>query len=91
MGAGFVPVSNRVSSVVLNVPGGGLSNVVVSKNLHDLIGLLLVAQAPRRTWSAPTSQNAHGVTAAAAGARSDHREPDVIAHRHARLCRLEFA
>jgi hypothetical protein len=26
--------------VVLNVPGGGLSNVVVSKNLHDLIGLL---------------------------------------------------
>lgn len=44
MGAGFVPVSNRVSSVVLNVPGGGLSNVVMSRNLHDLIGLLIVGQ-----------------------------------------------
>jgi hypothetical protein len=44
MGGGFVPVANRVSSAVLNVPGGGLSNVVMSRNLQDLIGLLIVAQ-----------------------------------------------
>lgn len=44
MGGGFVPVANRVSSAVLNVPGGGLSNVVMSQNLQDLIGLLIVAQ-----------------------------------------------
>lgn len=44
MGAGFVPVANRVSSAVLNVPGAGLSNVVMSPNLHDLIGLLIVGQ-----------------------------------------------
>lgn len=44
MGSGFIPVSNRVSSAVLNVPGGGLSNVVMSRFLQDLIGLLIVAQ-----------------------------------------------
>lgn len=44
MGSGFVPVANRVSSAVLNVPGGGLSNLVMSVNLRDLIGLLLVAK-----------------------------------------------
>ena len=44
MGGGFVPVANRISSAVLNVPGGGLSNVVMSPNLQDLIGLLIVAQ-----------------------------------------------
>ena len=44
MGAGFVPVANRLTSVVLNVPGAGLSNVVMSRNLQDLIGLLIVAQ-----------------------------------------------
>lgn len=44
MGAGFVPVSNRISSAVLNVPGGGLSNIVMSRFLQDLIGLLIVAQ-----------------------------------------------
>jgi hypothetical protein len=44
MGGGFVPMSNRVSTAVLNVPGGGLSNVVMSRNLQDLIGLLIVAQ-----------------------------------------------
>jgi hypothetical protein len=44
MGSGFVPVSSRVSSAVLNVPGAGLSNVVMSSNLQDLIGLLLVGQ-----------------------------------------------
>jgi hypothetical protein len=44
VGAGFVPVSNRISSAVLNVPGAGLSNVVMSRFLQDLIGLLIVAQ-----------------------------------------------
>jgi len=44
MGGGFVPVANRISSAVLNVPGGGLSNLVMSRNLQDLIGLLIVAQ-----------------------------------------------
>ncbi len=43
-GAGFVPFANHVTSAVLNVPGAGLSNVVVSLDLHDVIGLLLVAQ-----------------------------------------------
>jgi hypothetical protein len=44
MGSGFLPVSNRVSSAVLNVPGAGLSNLIMSPNLQDLIGLLIVAQ-----------------------------------------------
>jgi hypothetical protein len=44
MGGGFVPVANRISSAVLNVPGGGLCNLVMSPNLQDLIGLLIVAQ-----------------------------------------------
>ncbi len=44
VGAGFVPVSNRITSAVLNVPGAGLSNVVMSRFLQDLIGLLIVAQ-----------------------------------------------
>jgi hypothetical protein len=29
---------------VLNVPGGGLTNVITSQNLQDTIGLLIVAQ-----------------------------------------------
>lgn len=44
MGSGFIPVANRVSSAVLNVPGAGLSNVVMSRFLQDLIGLLIVGQ-----------------------------------------------
>ncbi len=44
MGSGFVPVSNHVTSAVLNVPGAGLSNVVMSRFLQDLIGLLIVGQ-----------------------------------------------
>jgi hypothetical protein len=44
MGSGFVPVSRHVSSAVLNVPGAGLSNVVMSRFLQDLIGLLIVGQ-----------------------------------------------
>jgi hypothetical protein len=44
MGAGFIPISNRITSAVLNVPGAGMSNVVMSRFLQDLIGLLIVAQ-----------------------------------------------
>lgn len=44
MGAGFVPYANHVRAAVLNVPGAGLSNVLVSKNIGGLIGLLIVAQ-----------------------------------------------
>jgi hypothetical protein len=44
MGSGFLPVANRTSSAVLNVPGAGLSNLIMSPNLQDLIGLLIVAQ-----------------------------------------------
>lgn len=44
IGTSFVAVSNRVSTVVLNVPGGGLSNLITSPNLQDLIGLLVAAQ-----------------------------------------------
>jgi hypothetical protein len=44
IGAGFVPYANHLSSAVLNVPGAGLSNIIVSPDLHDLIGLLIIAQ-----------------------------------------------
>lgn len=44
IGTGFVSVSNRVSTAMLNVPGGGLSNLITSPNLQDLIGLLVAAQ-----------------------------------------------
>lgn len=44
LGANFVPVSKRVSSAVLNVPGGGLSNLITSHYLRDRLGLLLTAQ-----------------------------------------------
>jgi hypothetical protein len=44
MGSGFVAVSNRVSTAVFNVPGAGLTNVIMSASLQDLIGLLLVGQ-----------------------------------------------
>lgn len=44
MGSSFLSVSNRVSTAMLNVPGGGLSNLITSPNLQDLIGLLVAAQ-----------------------------------------------
>ncbi len=44
MGSGFLPYAKNVSSAVLNVPGGGLSNVMVSRNIGDLIGLLIVSK-----------------------------------------------
>ncbi len=44
MGAGFVPYAGHVDYAVLNVPGGGLSNILVSPEIHDLIGLLIAAK-----------------------------------------------
>lgn len=44
MGSGFLPFSNRITSAALNVPGAGLSNVVMSKFINELIGFLLVAE-----------------------------------------------
>lgn len=44
MGASFLPMSNRVSTAMLNVPGAGLSNLITSPNLQDLIGLQIAAQ-----------------------------------------------
>ena len=44
MGSNFVPFSKRVSSSVLNVPGAGLSNLVISPNLSDTLGWLLYGQ-----------------------------------------------
>lgn len=44
MGSGFLPYANHVKAAVLNVPGAGLSNILVSNNIGGLIGLLIVAQ-----------------------------------------------
>lgn len=44
LGSNFVPVSNGVTSAVLNVPGAGLSNLITSHYLRDRIGLLLMAR-----------------------------------------------
>ena len=44
MGSNFVSFSKHVSSSVLNVPGAGLSNLVISPNLSDTLGWLLYAQ-----------------------------------------------
>lgn len=44
MGSGFLPFSKRVSSAMLNVPGAGLSNVVMSKFINELIGFLIIAE-----------------------------------------------
>lgn len=40
MGAGFLPFSKHVTSAALNVPGGGLGNIIMSPEIHDLLGLL---------------------------------------------------
>lgn len=44
MGSAFVPVAPRIKYAVLNVPGGGLSNILVSDDIRDRIGLLIVAK-----------------------------------------------
>lgn len=43
MGASLVSVDPRVKAAVLNVPGGGLSNILTGDEIRDRIGLLLVA------------------------------------------------
>ena len=44
MGANFLSFDPRVKFGVLNVPGGGLSNILTSPVIRDQIGLLLVAK-----------------------------------------------
>ena len=44
MGSNFLPFSDRVDTAMLNVPGGGLSNLTSSAYLHTLLGTLLAAQ-----------------------------------------------
>ena len=43
MGANFIPFSEYVDTAMLNVPGGGLSNLTSSAYLHTLLGALLSA------------------------------------------------
>lgn len=44
MGAHFLTFARHVSHFVLNVPGGGLSNILVSDDIRDRLGLLIVAE-----------------------------------------------
>lgn len=45
MGSEFVPIAPaRLTHAVLNVPGGGLSNILVGARVRDLVGLLLCAK-----------------------------------------------
>ncbi len=44
MGSAFVPVAQRIKYAVLNVPGAGLSNILVSNDIRDRIGLLICAK-----------------------------------------------
>jgi hypothetical protein len=44
MGSAFVPVAAHIKYAVLNVPGGGLSNILVSDDIRDRVGLLIVSK-----------------------------------------------
>src|SRR6185295_6893083 len=44
MGSSYVALDDRISYAALNVPGGGLSNILVSTDIRDRLGLLLVAK-----------------------------------------------
>ncbi|MBX5482577.1 MAG: hypothetical protein IRZ16_12175 [Myxococcaceae bacterium] len=44
MGGSFVSVDPRVRYGALNVPGGGLANILTGESIRDQIGLLLVAR-----------------------------------------------
>lgn len=44
MGAHFLTYTTHVSHFVLNVAGGGLSNILVSEDIRDRLGLLIVAE-----------------------------------------------
>ncbi len=43
MGSGAVPFMDRVEAAVLNVPGGGLANILTGKGVVDSVALLVVA------------------------------------------------
>jgi hypothetical protein len=44
MGANVAAVDPRITTAVLNVPGGGLSNIITGTEIRDRIGLLIVAK-----------------------------------------------
>jgi len=44
MGANVAAVDPRIKTAVLNVPGGGLSNILTGTEIRDRIGLLIVAK-----------------------------------------------
>ncbi len=44
MGANFIPFANRLSAVGLNVPAGGLSNLVMSGIMREFLGFLFIGQ-----------------------------------------------
>ncbi len=44
MGSAFVPLAPHIKYAVLNVPGGGLSNILVSDDIRDRVGLLIVSK-----------------------------------------------
>ncbi|MBK7862113.1 MAG: hypothetical protein IPJ65_26560 [Archangiaceae bacterium] len=44
MGASTTSVDPRITTAVLNVPGGGLSNILTGEEIRDRIGLLVVAK-----------------------------------------------
>ena len=44
MGATFVSFAPKVKTAVLNVPGGGLGNILNSTTIRDRVGLLMVAE-----------------------------------------------
>ncbi len=44
MGSAHVPIAPRLTHAVLNVPGGGLSNILVSDVIRDRIGLLILSK-----------------------------------------------
>jgi hypothetical protein len=79
LGAGFVPYANHLSSVVLNVPGAGLSNVIVSPDLHDLIGLLIIAQTDL-AFGSPEYNAAFPIFRAAAQPLFEVADPINMAH-----------
>lgn len=44
MGATFVALNDRVSHAVLNVPGGGLTTILLSDAIRDEVGIIIAAE-----------------------------------------------
>lgn len=78
-GAGFLPLSHEVSTAALNVPGAGLSNLIVSDNLEQLLGLLLVAQTGL-VFESPEYYGAFPLFRVAAQPFFDRADPINVAH-----------